>query len=218
MENQDNSIDFKNVFQNEYILHLLRNGKSPVTVYSFCENLKIEENEFYQHFNSFKVLEASIWELLFQQTIDAINQDAEFSSYTAQEKVLSFFYTLIEVFKQNRSFIVLKLGDISRKDFRPQTLEPFRLLFNSWISEVINSGLDTDEIATRPIITDKYTEVLWGQFLYILRVWINDESKDFQVTDAAIEKTSALLFELMKKGPIDLLIDFLKFAYQNKAY
>jgi hypothetical protein len=83
---------------------------------------------------------------------------------------------------------------------------------------VVNKGLETEEIATRPIVTDKYNEVLWGQFLYVLRVWMNDESKDFQTTDAAIEKTSALLFELMKKGPIDLLIDFLKFAYQNKAY
>jgi hypothetical protein len=59
---------------------------------------------------------------------------------------------------------------------------------------------------------------LWVQFLYVLRVWTNDESEDFQVTDAAIEKTSVLLFELMKKGPIDMLIDFVKFAYQNKAY
>ena len=54
--------------------------------------------------------------------------------------------------------------------------------------------------------------------MYITRVWTNDESEDFQVTDAAIEKSSALLFELMKSGPVDLLIDFLKFAYQNKAY
>jgi len=59
---------------------------------------------------------------------------------------------------------------------------------------------------------------LWVQLLYITRVWANDESEDFQVTDAAIEKSSVLLFELMKSGPVDLLIDFLKFAYQNKAY
>lgn len=218
MELEEQNIDLKSTLQNEYILHLLRNGKAPVTVFSFCEQLKVDENDFYIHFNSFNVLEASIWELLFNQTVDAINQDEEFNSYSAQDKVLSFLYTVVEVFKQNRSFIVLKLGDISRKDFRPKELSIFRDLFNEWVKEVISKGLETDEIATRPIITEKYNEVIWGQFLYVLRVWINDESKDFQTTDAAIEKTSALLFELMKKGPIDLLIDFLKFAYQNKAY
>lgn len=218
MEEENRNMDLKSILQNEYILYLLRNGKAPVTVFSFCEQLEINENDFYAEFNSFKVLESSIWELFFIQTIEAINQDEEFSSYTAQEKVLSFFYTIIEVFKQNRSFVILKLGDISRKDFRPKTLDAFRVLFNNWVLEVVNKGLETEEIATRPIVTDKYNEVLWGQFLYVLRVWMNDESKDFQTTDAAIEKTSALLFELMKKGPIDLLIDFLKFAYQNKAY
>jgi len=34
----------------------------------------------------------------------------------------------------------------------------------------------------------------------------------------AIEKTSALVFELLRQASIDLLLDFIKFAYQNKAY
>ncbi len=212
------NIDLKALIQNEYILYLLRNGKPPVTVFAFCEQLEISETDFYAAFNSFKVLESSIWEHFFDETINALNQDSEFASYTSHEKVLSFLYTIIEVFKQNRSFIVLKVGELSRKDFRPKSLATFRTLYNNWVKEIVNKGLESEEIATRPIITEKYDEVFWGQFLYILRVWINDESKDFQTTDAAIEKTSALIFELLKKGPIDLLIDFLKFAYQNKAY
>lgn len=218
MSQKIENIDLRAMLQNEYILYLLRNGKIPVTIFAFCEQLKINEADFYSEFNSFKVLETSIWEHFFNETVNALNQDTEFTTYTAQEKVLSFLYTAIEVFKQNRSFIVLKAENISRKDFRPKNLSVFRVLYNNWIKEIIHKGLETDEIATRPIITEKYDEVFWGQFLYILRVWINDESKDFQTTDAAIEKTSALLFELLKKGPIDLLIDFLKFAYQNKAY
>jgi hypothetical protein len=218
MESLEQNIDLKTVLQNEYVLHLLRTGKTPVTVFSFCEQLEVNESDFYTHFNSFTLLEASIWEMFFNQTTEAINQDEEFATYSAQDKVLSFLYTIVEVFKQNRSFIVLKLGELSRKDLRPKELSIFRSLFNDWTKEVITKGLETDEIATRPVITEKYNEVIWGQFLYVLRVWINDESKDFQTTDAAIEKTSALLFELMKKGPLDLLIDFLKFAYQNKAY
>ena len=217
-ELQKKNLDLKSVFQNEYILYLLRNGKEPVSVFSFCEQLEILEDSFYNYFNSFRSLEASIWEMFFEQTLDAISQDEEFEQYSAQEKILSFFYTILEVFKQNRSFVVLKLKNISRKNFRPKTLESFRKRFNLWVKEVINQGIKTEEIATRPLVVEKYNEVLWGQFLYIVRVWINDESSDFQISDAIVEKTSALLFELMKKGPVDLLIDFLKFAYQNKAY
>ena len=59
---------------------------------------------------------------------------------------------------------------------------------------------------------------MWIQFLYISRDWANDDSEEFQITDAAIEKSVNLIFELMRKGPVDLMIDFAKFAYQNKAY
>jgi hypothetical protein len=59
---------------------------------------------------------------------------------------------------------------------------------------------------------------LWLQFLYVSRVWANDDSKDYQITDAAIEKSVNLLFELMRKGPLDMAIEFAKFMYQNKAY
>lgn len=218
MSEEIGNIDLRAHLQNEYILYLLRNGKPPVTIFSFCEQLEINESDFYSEFNSFKVLESTIWEHFFNETINALNQDAEFPNYTSHEKVLSFLYTIIEVFKQNRSFVVLKIGDISRKDFRPKNLNVIRGLYNNWVKEIVNKGIESEEIANRPVITDKYNEVFWGQFLYVLRVWINDESKEFQTTDAAIEKTSALIFELLKKGPIDLLIDFLKFAYQNKAY
>ena len=90
------------------------------------------------------------------------------------------------------------------------------LLFGQ--KKFLTKGFESNEIVSRPLISSKYYEALWVQLLYVTRVWTIDESEDFQVTDAAIEKSSALLFELMKSGPVDLLIDFCKFAYQNKAY
>lgn len=202
----------------QYLIHLLRNGKEPVTVFRFCEELEIEEKEFYAYYKSFGAIEKSIWLDFFNEVNNALEQDAEYPQYTSHEKVLSFFYTILEVYKNNRSYVVLRFKDVEYKMFRPWFLASFREQFSLWSKDVIASGLTSEEIATRPVITSKYDEVIWGQFLYITRVWTNDESDEFQTTDAAIEKSSALLFELMKKGPIDLLVDFLKFAYQNKAY
>lgn len=215
---EESKYNTKELLKKEYLAFLLKNGTPPVTVYSFCEKLNISESNFYSEFNSFKVLENYIWNNIFNETIEILNQDNEYINYSSQEKVLSFFYTIIEIFKQNRSFIVLRAENISRKNFRPKMLNSFRIEFNNWIKEIINIGIDNEEIAIRPIINEQYKEIFWVQFLYILRVWINDESKDFTITDAAIEKSSVLIFELMKKGPIDLAIDFFKFAYQNKAY
>lgn len=215
---EETQIDLAEVFRNEFLLHLLRTGETPVTVYAFCEDLGKEERQFYQYYGSFKALEKDIWIKMFDQVKGALDNDENYEQYSSYEKWLSFVYTFIEVLKENRSYVTLRCEKLERKELRPWFLEGLRSQIKELLKDIISAGLETDEIASRPIITDKYHEALWAQLLYIIRIWINDESEEFQITDAAVEKTSALLFELMKRGPIDLLIDFVKFAYQNKAY
>ena len=46
--------------------------------------------------------------------------------------------------------------------------------------------------------------------------WKEDNSPGFEKTDAAIEKSVNLAFDLIGKGAVDSAIDFAKFMYQNK--
>ena len=202
----------------EFQHYLLTHGEQPVTVYAFAEKIGIEENHFYDHFNSFKTIEKEIWFSFFQTVINSIENDKEFETFSAHEKVLSFHYTLLEVYKQNRSYITLCFKSFGYQNIRPWFMKDFHEGFNNWINSILDDGFKNNELFDRPFIHSKYNEALWLQLLYITKVWVNDESDDFQIADAAIEKSSALIFELMKKGPVDLLIDFIKFAYQNKAY
>ncbi len=218
MEDLNLHTDKESFFRDAYLHYLLMYGKEPVTVYGFCKEIKVEEAQFYNYFNSFKSLEKKIWQQFVINVLSVLENDDNYSQYSAYEKWLSFLYTLIEEFKTQRSFVVLRCQDLELKNLHPWFLDGFRTSLNAFSKTLINDGLDSTEIASRPIITSKYNEVLWFQFLYITRVWVNDESADFQTTDAAIEKSSVLLFELMKKGPVDMLIDFGKFMYQNKAY
>jgi ubiquinone biosynthesis protein COQ9 len=50
----------------------------------------------------------------------------------------------------------------------------------------------------------------------VLRFWVKDDSKNFEQTDALIEKTVKLTFELLGESPLDSFIDLAKFLYQNK--
>ncbi len=213
-----NKADIKELIISEYQLYLLRNGEMPVTVYALCDKIGVSENDFYDHFNSFKSLEKEIWSSFFKTIRSAIENDQEYASFTTHEKVLSFNYTLLELYKQNRSLITLRFSELNYQHIRPWFLDHFHDQFKSWATDILNEAFEKDEIVSRPLVSNKYCEALWVQFLYITRVWINDESDQFQVSDAAIEKTGALIFELMKKGPVDLIVDFIKFAYQNKAY
>ncbi|MBT6029867.1 MAG: TetR/AcrR family transcriptional regulator, partial [Crocinitomicaceae bacterium] len=168
--------------------------------------------------SSFKALEKEIWHNIFQHVNIALDLDAEYLTYSGKDKVLSFHYTLIEVYKQNQSFVKHRLTGLSRQSFEPWFLKEFKVAYIEMINSILSEAITSEEIIERLYISDYYKDVLWLQFLYVSRVWANDDSKDYQITDAAIEKSVNLLFELMRKGPLDMAIEFAKFMYQNKAY
>ncbi|MBL4704363.1 MAG: hypothetical protein JKY54_07570 [Flavobacteriales bacterium] len=216
MEEQEQ--DITDLLKGEYLNVLLKTGKEPITPFSFVDEIGIDEQEFYAHYNTFRALEKDIWADIFLHVKSGLEADSEFSSYSGREKVLSFFYTLVEVYKLNRSLVMFRFAELPRQNIDPWFLEKFKEHFLDLIKSVLEDALEAEEVTSRPMISDRYKDALWIQVLYISRIWVNDDSEAYQTTDAGIEKTVNLAFELMRKGPVDLLIDFAKFAYQNKAY
>jgi len=198
-----------------YIDHMLTKGTRPASVYEFTSKLNIEEQEFYANFNSFEGLEKSIWAGFIQSTLEILAASDEYASYPLKEKLLSFYYTFVEVLKKNRSFI-LQNADKGPQMLRENTLSKARDAFRDYVTQLMTEGIESGEIVKRPYIVDKYPEGLWLQFLFVLRFWIKDDSAGFEKTDAAIEKAVKVSFDLMGPGAIDSLLDMAKFLYQNK--
>lgn len=207
--------DIADKIKSAYIEHLLLKGEKPASVFEFTRTIGIQEPEFYNLFGSFEVLEKEIWSGFIQTTLDTLTASAEYSTYPVREKLLSFYYTLIEVLKINRSFILMS-QEKGVEMLRRQILSKTRDDFNAYAAELIAEGIESGEIVKRPYISDKYPEGLWLQMLFVLRFWINDESRGFEKTDAAIEKAVKLSFDLMSPGAVDSLVDMAKFLYQNK--
>jgi hypothetical protein len=218
-EQEENiTIDISEKIKSEYIRFLLLNGKNPISVLQFTESISISENDFYAYFNSFKSIEKSVWKSLIIDTIEALNNDSEYPDYSAREKTLAFFYTFVEVLKMNRSFVLFKLENWTPAKSIPFFLSEFFKEFKEYMNEVIGEAIENQEIVSRPLVSEQYVQFYNLSIGYILKVWLSDSSKDYQVTDAAIEKSVNLVFDLLQKGPLDSMIDFAKFVYQNKAY
>ena len=216
MDNQEHNI--RELIKAEYLRILLETGEEPISPLAFSTEIGIDEVVFHTRYNSFKVLEKEIWNNMFQHVLNALELDTEYPTYSGKEKVLSFFYTLVEVYKQNRSLVLLRLNELSRQNFEPWFFEEFKISYMEMIKTILAEAIESEEVVARPYISDYYKDALWLQFLYVSRVWSNDDSKDYEITDAGIEKSVNLLFELLRKGPVDMLIEFAKFMYQNKAY
>ena len=61
-----------------------------------------------------------------------------------------------------------------------------------------------------------YKEGFWGQFLYVLKYWMDDTSKGFENTDILIEKSVQASFDLVQNTPLNSLIDLGKFLLKDK--
>ena len=201
--------------KNNYIDYVLTNGELPKSVYNFAKKMKITESSFYKFYGSFDAIEKSVWEGLTIATILKIKEQEVWLKYTSREKILSFFYTYLELLKTKRSFIIYTLKKHPKRITTPDVLTGAKSEFLSFSEDVINEGLDSGELTDRKFLSKRYKDALWIQFAFIINFWMDDDSRDFEKSDEAVEKGINVAFDLFQRSPIDNLFEYGKFLAQN---
>lgn len=198
-------------------LYILENGQLPPSIFKFAKELKMKEEEFYEHFTSFDALQAAVWVGILEKTLEDLSLQEPYRDYSAREKLLAFFFTWVEQLKKNRSYLLVLYDNASSfSKLPPPEVRDFKKRFKEFATPILLEAKESGEIAHRPIIAEKYDEALWFQLWFIFQFWLKDNSSAFEKTDAAIEKSVNLAFDLMGKSALDTLADFAKFLYQNK--
>ncbi len=201
----------------QFVEYVLEHGKEPVSVYKFASGIGMNEEEFYKYYTSFDAVKSDVWVKFFNDTLTNLESQEVFQTYSAREKLLAFLYTWIEELKKRRSYLISLYGHYKPKvGIVPSELKQFRNAFKDFANELVLEGKETEEIASRPILSDRYDDAMWLQILFVFQFWLHDTSPSFEKTDAAIEKSVNLAFDLMGKSALDTFIDFAKFLYQNK--
>ena len=207
--------DLAETIRTAFVEYVLEHGKKPPSIFKFAKSIDLQEAEFYNYYTSFDHLEEGIWSAMFEDTATAIRAEEVWKDYSVREKWLAFYYTLMEVMKKQRSYI-LATYDHPKPHWTPKPLRSFKEHFKGFAMELISEGVETHEVEQRPYLTERYHEALWGQALFLINFWINDTSAGFERTDAAIEKSVNLGLDLMGKGIVDSLVDFAKFMFQSR--
>lgn len=200
-----------------YEQYWLEHGHRPPSVYAFAKHIGIAEPEFYAHYGSFSALEKDFWKQSFEDTIQQLRQDETYQRYSAREKLLAFYYLWIQQLRQHRSYIWLQKNRLFLPSPQGSQLESLRHAFLDYVQELIQAGMENKEIKKRTLLSDRYKFGFWAQLLFVLKYWIHDESKEFELTDAAIEKAVNLSFDLIGSHTLDQIVDFGKFLLMKKA-
>ena len=108
-------------------------------------------------------------------------------------------------------------GNIGWNDrFRARRDRPLNSVSYTHLDVYKRQGRESKEVIARPYIANKYPEAVWLNTLYILDFWVKDTSRNFELTDTAIEKTVNTGFDLMGRSIVDTVVDLAKFMYQNR--
>ncbi|GAA0733264.1 TetR family transcriptional regulator C-terminal domain-containing protein [Aquimarina litoralis] len=201
----------------KYMNYVLEHDTYPKSVYKFCKESKIKEEEFYEFFGSLDSVNKGIWNTFFSTTIDAMNNNKEYAHLSSKDKMLTFFFTFFEMLTLNRSYVLLALQYHNMPLKNLAQLKGLRMHIKHFAKELIET--DNDEklfkIAKNPVSV--YSEGAWLQFLFLLKFWMDDESAGFEKTDIAIEKSVNTIFDLFDNTPLTSVLDLGKFLWKEKT-
>lgn len=205
----------KDFFIQGYIDYCKRVGNIPASTYRLCKFLFAKEVDFSIHFDSLKALQISIWANLLPPTFKRLSTSKEYEEYGARERLLAFYFTLFEELKPQKALVKASFENFKWTLFNNFQLDELKLTFQPYVNELIELAKENEEISNRPVI-DSYNEnIFWIHLVFLLYFWSNDSSENCSNTDAAIEKSTHLLFDLLGRNAGDAAIDFGKFLLTN---
>lgn len=210
-------IDNRSVIINAYTAYVLRYGKRPSNVFVFAEDNNLKETDFYSQFGSFDSLEKTIFKMFFDNTMQLLKKNAEYKTFDAKNKLLSFYYTFFEVLKANRSYVHFALMNEKNKLGALTLLSGLRRDFQEFIEEIDIHTMDIQSEKITHLQEKGVKEAAWTQLLMTLKFWLDDSSADFEKTDLFIEKSINAGFDLIDITPLKSVIDFGKFLFKEKV-
>lgn len=207
----------KNKIMEAYSDLLLTTGERPKTTYLFTKKLGIEEADLYRFFSDLDHLEQEYLVHFFQETLKLTQKTEGYAELSPKEKLLNLYYLFFENLALNRSLIYVLLKTDVR--YRFNNLKALRSTYQTYLKTL---NLKNEELFSKApeqlkaLSQYPKEEVLWLHLLSILKFWLDDRSPNFEKTDAYIEKSMSLGWEIMETSFTSKLLDFGRFLWQEK--
>ena len=190
---------------------VLTNEKNPSSVFQLCHSAGMAEEEFYDHFSSISRIEAEIWLSHLENSIAAVQENPDISSFSGKDKMLLFFFSLVQQLKKDRSFVCWSAKNWAKPGRHSSARKEVSERVKVWFEEILSASRSNGEVKERSKISSHYADGLMLSFWFILDFWMKDESSGFEDTDALIEKTIGLAFDLLSESPLEKAIDLGRF-------
>jgi len=200
-----------------FAAHWTEEGHPPRSVARFCKGLGLTEAVFFKHFPSLHAVEKAFWRHWITKVISAVEGGEDWEEFTDRERYLAFLFALTQSANARRSLLLERFHDISPIS-HPAALEGMRSEFLEFARRLVDRGMESGEIADRRGLTSLYPGILYVHLRWVIDQWLKDESEEFERTDAFIEKTVALAFDLFRSQALDSAADLIRFLLPGNPW
>jgi hypothetical protein len=95
-------------------------------------------------------------------------------------------------------------------------LTELKKLFSEFIEGLDIKTIDLKEERLEKLQLRSLKESAWFQLLITMKFWLDDTSPAFEKTDAAIEKSITVAFDVFDNTQLEALVDLGKFLWKEK--
>lgn len=187
-------------------------GDGKFLIKDIAKEVNIDPAEVFNYFpNKKSILQFYYASLVirYEMMIDEID---DFDSYTISEKFSNFAFATFDMLHEKESFVEatfheLILCSFSKTDFEKE------------IERLINQFLEDDQrlsVGSALVLNKYFYTFLRRQYLELVRFWLNDTSKDKELTMQLTDKLTNFFQELMYNAILDKGFDLAKFMASNK--
>ncbi|MGJ8593183.1 MAG: TetR family transcriptional regulator C-terminal domain-containing protein [Aquaticitalea sp.] len=199
-----------------YMDDVVKLRSKPESIEEFAKTHNFDDALFYNHFESFKDLEQHIFKLLFENSLEVLEQSDEYAVFDRKNKLISLYYTFFENLSLNREFVVLVLEEYKNILKTLSILSELKVSFTIYIDTLNLDDLSLNIDLLEGVQKTTIRESAWIQLLFTMKFWLDDKSPDFEKTDVFIEKSLNTSLDLLDTKTLNNLIDLGKFLYKEK--
>ena len=198
-----------------YMNDILEDNHNTKNVYVFCKNNQIDEADFYSFFGSLDAVKNAIWVKFFENAVATIEKDENYFTYSNKNKLLTLYFTMFEILTLNRSYAIYSLEENKEGFKNLKQLKDLRNRFKEFVVDIMETSTSENDNNVAKVTKPIFSEGAWVQFLFILKFWVDDQSKGFEKTDIVIEKSVNTVVDLLDTKPLESLFDLGKFLWKE---
>lgn len=178
----------------------------------------IAAQAYTEQFETVESLEKEVFLTFFEYAQRMVHlESSEEDRKDPARYLLSFYYTLFEVFAANREYIALRFASPLTHIKSLFCLDRLKSAFESFFKDINQYEPLVPVPLLRQAQEKLFTEAGWLQFLSVFEFWLKDTSPEFERTDALIEKSLMLGLDVLQLQQTERhLADWARFWTQNK--